>query len=126
DVPLNDGIYISLTDHIYSSIQRYHEGIPLKNKLQWEIKQYYKKEYDIGLEAVDLIKEETGISMLEDEAGFIAMHIVSSEMGDHVHNMNEITNFIQQIVNIVKYYFSIDFDSDDLTFYRFITHLKFF
>lgn len=126
DTPLNDSINISLTDHIYSSVQRYHEGIPLKNKLQWEIKYFYKKEFEIGLEALLLIKEETGISMLEDEAGFIAMHIVSSEMGEDMRNVYEVTHFIQQIVNIVKYYFSIDFDTESLDYHRFITHLKFF
>ncbi|CEE02851.1 Transcription antiterminator LicT [Caldibacillus thermoamylovorans] len=126
EIPLNDSIYISLTDHIYSSVQRYHQGLPLRNKLQWEIKHLYKKEFEIGLEALMLIKEETGISMLEDEAGFIAMHIVSSEMADDMHNVYEITQFIQQIVNIVKYHFSLDFDIESLAYHRFITHLKFF
>lgn len=126
NMSLNDSIYISLTDHIYSSVQRYHEGLPLKNKLQWEIKHFYKKEFEIGKEALMLIKEETGISMLEDEAGFIALHIVSSEIGDDMHNVYEVTNFIQQIISIVKYHFSIDFDTESLAYHRFITHLKFF
>ncbi|GEN89142.1 PRD domain-containing protein [Oceanobacillus sp. FSL W8-0428] len=126
ETPLNDSIYISLTDHIYTSIQRYHEGIPLKNKLQWEIKHFYQKEFEIGQEAVMLIKNETGISMLEDEAGFIAVHIVSAELDGEVHNSYQITNFIQQITHIVKYYFSIEFDVESLAYHRFVTHLKFF
>lgn len=40
--------------------------------------------------------------------------------------MYEITRIMQEMVNIVKYYFHIEFDEDDVYYYRFITHLKFF
>lgn len=126
DIQLDDGIYVSLTDHIYSSVQRYREGIPLKNKLLWETKHFYKEEFEIGLEALELIKDQTGISMLEDEASFIAMHIIISEMEQDIHSFYDLTYFIQPIVNIVKYYFSLDLDVESLTYFRFITHLKFF
>ena len=43
-----------------------------------------------------------------------------------MHNMYEITRIMQEVVNIVKYYFHVDFDEDDVYYYRFITHLKFF
>lgn len=126
NIQLDDGIYVSLTDHIYSSIQRYKEGIPLKNKLLWETKHFYKDEFEVGLDALELIKKYTGITMLEDEASFIAMHIISSEMEQDIHSVYDLTYFIQPIVNIVKYYFSLDLDLDSLTYFRFITHLKFF
>lgn len=126
DIQLDDGIYVSLTDHIYSSVQRYREGIPLKNKLLWETKHFYKDEFEVGLEALELIKSKTDISMLEDEASFIAMHIISSEMEQDIHSFYDLTYFIQPIVNIVKYYFSLDLNTESLTYFRFITHLKFF
>ena len=40
--------------------------------------------------------------------------------------MYEITRIIQEVVNLVKYYFKIDFHEDDVYYFRFITHLKFF
>lgn len=33
---------------------------------------------------------------------------------------------MQEVVNIVKYFFKIEFDEDDVYYYRFVTHLKFF
>ena len=33
---------------------------------------------------------------------------------------------MQEISNIVKYYFGISFDEESVYYYRFITHLKFF
>ncbi|WP_244834393.1 PRD domain-containing protein [Clostridium sp. BJN0001] len=123
---LDDSIYISLLDHISTSIERYKDGIVLKNKLLWEIKNFYKNEYDIGLFGLSVIKEKCAVSMQEDEAGFIALHIVSSEISNDIQNIYEITGFIQSILHIVKYYFKFDFDTASLNYNRFITHLKFF
>lgn len=123
---LDDSLYISLLDHISTSIERYMEGISLKNKLLWEIKHFYKNEYDIGLYGLTIIRENYNLTMMEDEAGFIALHIVSAELNNDIQDMYEITGFIKQIVNIVKYYFKCEFDTDSHDYYRFITHLKFF
>ena len=123
---IDDSLYISLTDHIHTSIERYREGIPLKNQLLLEIKHFYKKEFDLGLWTLTLIKDKYNIQMDEDEAGFIALHIVSNEVGKKISDIYEITNFIQEILSLVKKYFQRDFDDESLSYYRFVTHLKFF
>lgn len=123
---LNENIYITLTDHIYSSIERKKEGIELKNKVLWEIKNFYSNEFAIGKKGLAIIKEDCGVQLSEDEAGFIAIHIISSEIGGNVEDFFAQTSFVQQTVNIVKYYFSMEFDEDSLEYSRFITHLKFF
>lgn len=124
---LNDMIYISLIDHIHTSIVRFLDGITVKNVLLWDIRRFYKAEFQIGLWALDLIEENCKVRLPEDEAGFIALHIANAEMDQEtMHNMYEITRIMQEVVNIVKYYFHLDFDEDDVYYYRFITHLKFF
>ncbi|MDN6502248.1 MAG: PRD domain-containing protein, partial [Tetragenococcus koreensis] len=109
-----------------SSIDRFKEGIILKNKFQWEIRNFYPNEFKIGEKGLEIIKKEFGIELGEDEASFIAMHVISSEIGGDMEDFYEQTSFIQQTTNIVKYYFSTDFDEDSLDYYRFVTHLKFF
>lgn len=123
---LDDSLYISLMDHISTSIDRHREGIDLKNKLLWEIKHFYKNEFEVGLYGLDLIEKRYNLKMKEDEAGFIALHIVSAEVSNDIQDIYEITGFIQNVVNIVKYYFKYDFDTESLDYYRFVTHLKFF
>jgi len=123
---LNENIYITLTDHIYSSIERKKEGIELKNKVLWEIKNFYSNEFAIGKKGLAIIKEDCDVQLSEDEAGFIAIHIISSEIGGDVEDFFAQTSFVQQTVNIVKYYFSMEFDEESLEYSRFITHLKFF
>ena len=124
---LNDMIYISLIDHVHTSIVRFLEGITVKNVLLWDIRRFYREEYETGLRALDRILEKFKVRLPEDEAGFIALHLANARMDQEImHNMYEITRIMQELVNIVKYYFQITFSEDDVYYYRFITHLKFF
>ncbi len=124
---LNDMVYISLIDHVHTSIVRFLEGVTVKNALLWDIRRFYREEYQIGLWALDLVEERFKVRLPEDEAGFIALHLANAQMDQEVmHNMYEITRIMQELVNIVKYSFQISFDEDDVYYYRFITHLKFF
>ena len=124
---LNDMIYISLIDHVHTSIVRFLDGITVKNVLLWDIRRFYKEEFQIGMQALDLIEEKCKVRLSEDEAGFIALHLANAQMNEEkMHNMYEITRIMQEIVNIVKYFFHVNFNEDDVYYYRFITHLKFF
>ena len=127
DKKLNDTVYISLIDHVHTSIVRFLEGVTVKNVLLWDIRRFYKEEFKIGLWALELIQEKCKVMLPEDEAGFIALHLANAQMDqESMHNMYEITRIIQEVVNLVKYYFKIDFHEDDVYYFRFITHLKFF
>lgn len=126
---INDSIYISLADHIMMSVERLQQGIVVKNALLWDIKRFYKEEFEIGLQAIEMINALTNVKLPEDEAGFIALHFVNAQMDEgstQMQNMYEITKVMQEITNIVKYYFQMEFDENSVYFYRFITHLKFF
>ena len=124
---LNDMIYISLIDHVHTSIIRFLDGVTVKNVLLWDIRRFYLDEFQIGLWALERIRETCKVELPEDEAGFIALHLANAQMDQEImHNMYEITRIMQEVVNIVKYYFQLTFDEDDVYYYRFITHLKFF
>lgn len=123
---INESIIISLSDHIYTAIERSRQEIYVKNILLWEIKKFYPVEFGIGKHALDIIKTETGTLLFEDEAGFIALHIVNSQMEESVGDMFGLTKVMQEILNIIKYTCRIAFDEDSFYFCRFITHLKFF
>ncbi|MDO4605057.1 MAG: PRD domain-containing protein [Helcococcus sp.] len=124
---LSDLLYISLIDHIYTSIERSKINIFIKNDLIWDIKRFYPDEYKIGEFAIKLIKERFDVELPVDEAGFIALHLVNaSQEGGNFKDVVEESNIMHDITNIVKYEFNKEFDEDSVYYYRFITHLKFF
>ncbi len=124
---LNDNIYITLTDHISFALERFEKGVVFKNALLWEIKRFYNHEYLIGREALGIINRHLKVQLPEDEAGFIALHLVNASMDSPgLAQTTDMTKMIQSILNIVKYHFHIELDEYSLHYERFITHLKFF
>lgn len=123
---LNDSIYITLTDHLNFAFERKKKGIELRNALLWEIKRFYHQEFSVGLKALEIIKDRFGILLSDDEAGSIALHIVNAELDTDMEQSIEITQMIQDILNIVRYHFTLSLNEDTLSYERFVTHLKFF
>lgn len=126
DKELNDGIYITLMDHINYSIERYLQGIYVKNALMWEIQQFYREEFLVASEMLKIINTRLSVQLSDDEVGFITLHLVNAELNGKMEEIEAVTKFIQEVLNIVRYYFKISFEEDSLTYNRFITHLKFF
>lgn len=124
--PINEIIYISLPDHIYGSVQLYSKGIKLHNKLLFDIKRIYPKEFKVGRMAIKKISAEFKVDFLEDEAAFIAQHFVNAELGNQINDIPNMTEIIDGILNIVKFEFGIVYDENSISYERFLTHLKFF
>lgn len=124
---LNEAIYISLSDHIYMAVMRYLDGVIIKNSMLWDIKRFYEKEYRAAKQALEMINQTFKVELPEDEAGFITLHIVNAEMdNENLRQTMEVTKLMQEISNIVRYHFSVEFNTESVYYYRFITHLKFF
>ena len=123
---LDEYIYISLTDHIYFALKRYKENLPIKNELLYELRRIHKKEYEIGKWAIEYRNKTFNVNFLIDEAGFIAMHIINANYRESTNKSCLIMNIINQILDIIKNYYSIEFIEDEINFDRLLTHLKFF
>ncbi|WP_300257729.1 BglG family transcription antiterminator LicT [Clostridium sp.] len=124
---LNDNLYITLADHINFAIERQKDGLVVRNALLWEIKKFYNHEFLVGKEALNIIKNKLGVTLLEDEAGFIALHLVNALMDDiSMEKTTNMTKMIDNIINIIKYHFKLELDEYSIHYERFITHLKFF
>ncbi|TGB03741.1 BglG family transcription antiterminator LicT [Halobacillus salinus] len=124
---LDEHLYVALTDHLSFAISRHKQGLDLKNPLTWEIRKYYKNEFQIALKALELIEEETDIALGEDEAASIALHFVNSQLSsENMADAVKVTEMVNTILNIVKYHFQMELDESSLNYERFLTHLRFF
>ncbi|MCO6542196.1 MAG: PRD domain-containing protein [Lactobacillus sp.] len=121
---LSEVIYVDLTDHLHSFVQRYHEHLVLHNSLKWDIARLYPDEYAVGEKALQIIKQYLNLKPVDDEAAFIALHFINAESGNEL--ADEIVKIVREIEQIVKDYYHTELDEDSLSYYRFITHLKFF
>ena len=122
---LSENIYITLTDHICFAVERLRTGVDYPNQLLWEITNFYPGEFAVGCRALDIIEQRLGYRLSQDEAGFIALHIVNAEIDGKMSDMVRITELIRRITATVQDYYGVKLDEHSLDYGRFITHLKF-
>lgn len=123
---MNEIIYVNLTDHIHSCMERYAQGIHLKNPLKWDIARFYADEFAVGKKALEIIKDDLHVELEDDEAAFIAIHFVNAGLENNNNSAYDVTKIVKEVEDIVKNYYHTVFDDASLDYYRFITHLKFF
>ncbi|RWR00800.1 transcription antiterminator LicT [[Pantoea] beijingensis] len=123
---LQDSLYITLTDHCHYAIERQKKGLSIKNALLWETQRLYPREFALGNEARTMIAKRLGVELPEDEAGFIALHLVTAQLNSEMPEVMHITQVMQEILNLVKYQLRLEYDVTALSYQRFVTHLKFF
>ena len=123
---LDDNIYIGITDHVNFAIERFYTNTAVKNGLLWEIQEFYRQEYAIGIKALDIIEKRLGIRLPEDEAGFLALHVVNNETSPEMNNTIAEAKMLFGIINIIKYEYKINIGKKSSSYGQFVSTLKFF
>jgi transcriptional antiterminator len=123
--PLNEHIHISLTDHISFAIKRVKQGMDINNPFLLETKVLYPTEYELARHVLEMIKEQTGISLPEGEIGFVALHIHTAITARDLSEINRHSELIQTIISMIENGFSITLDKESLNYMRLIRHLHF-
>lgn len=126
DTKFNDNLYLSLMDHIYFTIKRYHENMLIQNRLLFETKLMYPEEFRVGNEIVQKMNKMFKVDLPEDEAAFIALHFVNAKLGTDNPSSKTQDKIVQDMLTIIKNYFKLSINSDTLQYVRLVTHLKFF
>lgn len=118
-------IFIAISDHLSFAIKRKKENIYLPNIILNETKTLYKKEYKVGLWALDYIEKKLGIRLDDDEAGYLALHLVNFSYNDKANNAMKIVTLTKEVLNLIKSTMKIELEEDSIGYARISTHLKY-
>lgn len=124
-ITLKDRVLAALTDHIAFAVERAESGETLPNLIFSEVRVLYRNEYEVGLWGLDLIEREIGVRLSEDEAGFIALHILNGSSEHGANDTLEMLQLISGCVQIIQDELGVCLDRDSLDYFRLTTHLKF-
>lgn len=123
---LNTNLVIVLADHIHCAVERFNQGLFIPNMLNEEIKRYYKKEWNIGLDAVKMINKHFSVQVEMTEAASIAFHIINAQWTEMFDSTIRVVEGLDDILKIIEDYFNVTFEEDTIDYSRLIIHLKFF
>ncbi|MDR2662856.1 MAG: PRD domain-containing protein [Treponema sp.] len=122
---LSDSIYLSLVDHISFAIERHKENLDIASSLKWELKRFYPNEFRLGLMALDIIEKHFAMRLPDDEAAFVAFHLINA--GTSVNaNLEEELRLVKGMLEVIKNHFAVKFDEDSAAYGRLLIHLRYF
>jgi beta-glucoside operon transcriptional antiterminator len=123
---LDPHIYLSLTDHLNFAVERQRKGLVTVNRLAWEVRTIYPRQYAIGAEAVSLLRSRLGVALPEEEAANIAFHLVNADAGNAGVDSMRVVQLVSQVATIVTHSTGVQLHNDDLHGARFVAHLQYF
>lgn len=122
---INEKLHITLLDHINFAIKRLKNDIEMKNPFLHETKLLYEGEFFVAEQAWEIINEKLNVELLEDEIGFITMHIHAALNNTNISTSSLSTAIISDAVNYIEDTLGITMDRAGVEYARLIVHLRF-
>ncbi|MDD5982722.1 MAG: PRD domain-containing protein [Solobacterium sp.] len=124
DNPLSANVVFTLADHINFAIERNRKNMNIKLPIIHDVEHLFPREYKIGKESLKLIKKRLGVWLPNDEAAYIALHIINAE--EQARNIENIDNrMVEDIVKIVESEYEISINIESVNYSRFVSHLHY-
>lgn len=124
---INEQVFITLFDHLIFALERLEKKVVLQNRLLWEVRQFYPKEFALGKRMIDYLNQNLGVDLPEEEAGNIAFHLVNAQTENpDMEQTMLVVRMLKDISNIVRFSFSKEIKTDSIHYSRFVTHIQFF
>lgn len=121
---LSATIHVVLTDHIAFAIERVRAGMVIDNPFLFEIKTLYPKEFHIAKDAITRINEVFDISLPEEEAGFIALHLYAAKDHSEVKEAVKQTRMMTEVMVHMEQIMQCDLKANEFAYIRLLNHLR--
>lgn len=104
--PVQEYLYVTLTDHVYLVYQKLLKGAHQESHLP-DISAAYVTEFQMAQEAVAILSQKLSVTFPEDELGRIAIHFINAKREGKVTPSFQISR-TKHILELVKQEFSRD------------------
>ena len=122
---LSHDILIPMADHIALAVSRAREDRELPNPFRHDIKALFSSEYQSALKGVGIIRELTGITISEDEVGYITLHIHAGLSEENVAAAMDIARLVQDSMHQIESSMGVNLASDSLGYNRLASHVRY-
>lgn len=123
---LNSNLIIALADHINFAVSQLKAGNRNPNLMLDEIQRFYREEFQVGLEAVEMINRHYNITLPRGEAASIAFHLINAESGGDAGETTSVIKGTEKILQIIQTTLNLKMREDTLSYSRLVTHTKYF
>ena len=125
DNPISSNIVFTLADHIHFCIQRYKKNMNIKLPIVYDIRHLFEKEINVGEYGLELIRKQLNIYLPDEEAAYIALHIINAEEQDKSKIVDKDDEVIEEITSIIEKEYKLEIDKDNFNYSRFVSHMHY-
>lgn len=123
--PIRHDILIAMADHIALAVSRAKEGCELPNPFSQDIRALFSQEYEAALKGRDLIRQELGVEISEDEVSYITLHIHGGLSDENVSQSLELARLVQDGIRQVEEGMRMTLPAASLGYNRLMSHLRY-
>lgn len=118
-------ILFPMANHIAYAAKRMQAGEQISNPLNSDIRILFYKEYKIAEMAKPMLQELLKLEIMEDEIGYIALHVHSSIQDEKVTTSMQMAMIVRECVTLIEEQVGRKIDILSLDYNRLMNHVKF-
>lgn len=118
-------ILFPMADHIAFVVKRIQNGEQIRNPLTQDIQLMFHMEYNVAKEIQELLEERMKIKIIEDEIGYIALHIHSAIEDQNVSQAMYMAQAVRECVVCVEEVIGMPLNTMSLSYNRLMNHIKY-
>lgn len=118
-------ILFPMANHIAYAVKRIQAGEQISNPLNSDIRILFYKEYKIADTVRPRLKELLGVDIMEDEIGYIALHVHSSIQDEKVSVSMQMAMVVRECITLIEEQVGRKIDILSLDYNRLMNHIKF-
>lgn len=123
---LNPNLPVTLADHLQFAIERMRKDVRVNTPLAYDVEHLYPREAELGMLALDILQDYTGLRLPESEVTGVALHLINAEMeGGNLHSMMMAVQIIADIDKIVERDLGVVLNKRSFYYSRFTMHLRY-
>lgn len=122
---IDRNILFPLADHISYAVERIRRNEMISNPLTEDIRVLFHMEYKVASCVIPLLESHFGISISEDEVGYITLHVHSAIDDEKVSDAMQTARAVRECIRIVEESMGKKIDVMTLSYNRLMNHVRY-
>ncbi len=122
---VDKSILFPMADHIEYAVKRVQNHEQISNPLTEDIRLLFHAEYKVAQHIQPILKERMGISIGEDEVGYIALHIHSAIEDDCVSDAMQMARAVRECISLIEKETGTPISVLSLSYNRLMNHIRY-
>lgn len=122
---IDRNILFPLADHISYAVERIRRNETISNPLTEDIRILFHMEYKVASCVIPLLESRFGISIGEDEVGYITLHVHSAIDDEKVSDAMQTARAVRECIRIVEESMGKKIDVMTLSYNRLMNHVRY-